>query len=164
MTIVVRPERAGDEAAIGALTTAAFAGKPYSDGSEAAIIEQLRADGVLTLSLIAEEHGEIVGHVAFSPVTIEGESGWYGLGPVSVAPGRQRGGIGSGLIVTGLTQLKTTGAKGCVVLGDPAYYGRLGFVHDPQLCYPGPPPEYFQVLAFGGSVPRGEVRYAPAFG
>lgn len=166
MTVAVRPERAGEEAAVCALTTAAFAGKPYSDGSEAAIVERLRADGDLALSLVAESaSGEIVGHAAFSPVTIEdAKGGWFGLGPVSVVPIRQRAGIGSMLIRAGLERLRDQTAQGVVVLGNPAYYRRFGFAHDPALRYPGPPPEYFQALSFGGHTPQGEVRYAPAFG
>ncbi|MBW8282722.1 MAG: GNAT family N-acetyltransferase, partial [Rhizobium sp.] len=109
----IRPESAGDEAAIGALTAAAFDGHPYSDGSEPLIIERLRRLDMLALSLVAEDEGEIVGHVAFSPVTLSGgEGGWYGLGPISVAPGRQRGGIGSTLIKTGLAKLEAQGASG----------------------------------------------------
>ena len=81
MTPTIRTERAGDEAAVRALTEAAFRGQPHSDGSEAAIIDRLRGAGDLTLSLVAELAGEPVGHVAFSPVEIsDSTTGWYGLG------------------------------------------------------------------------------------
>src|SRR5690606_18603384 len=116
--------------AIHTLVAAAFDGHPHSDGSEPAIVDRLRADGDLTISLVAEDGGEIVGHIAFSPVTIsDGNEGWFGLGPVAVAPQRQREGIGAALIEHGLALLRERGSAGCVVLGDPAYYGRFGFTH-----------------------------------
>ena len=123
----------------------------------------MRAAGLLTLSLVAESDG-VVGHVAFSPVEVsDGSSGWFGLGPVAVAPLRQGMGIGGTLIEEGLNQLRQRDAAGCVVLGEPGYYGRFGFRHDPRLTYPGPPPEYFQCLVLNGKPARGEIRYAPAF-
>jgi predicted N-acetyltransferase YhbS len=162
----LRPERASDEAAIAAVVTAAFADHPHSAGSEAFIVQRLRDAGELTLSLMAHDpEGTILAHVAFSPVsTAAGVEGWYGLGPVSVIPARQREGIGSALIRDGLARLEALGAAGCVVLGEPAYYGRFGFAHDPALTYPGPPPRYFQRLLLRGENPRGEVRYSAAFG
>jgi putative acetyltransferase len=161
----IRDERPEDAAAIASLARAAFRNLPFS-GNEAEIVERLRADGDLTVSLVAEnlDHA-IVGHVAFSSVAIsDGSMGWYGLGPISVIPLRQRAGIGSALAEAGLARLRRLGAAGCVVLGDPKYYTRLGFRHEPALTYSGPPPEYFQCLAFTGEPPRGEVTYPPAFG
>lgn len=165
MSVTIRPERAGDERAIHEVVRAAFDGHPHSDGSEPAIVDALRADGDLTISLVAEDGGAIVGHVAFSPVTIsDGSEGWFGLGPVAVAPQRQREGIGAALIERALALLHERDAAGCVVLGDPAYYGRFGFAHDPALAYPVPPPEYFQRLVMGASDASGSVNYADAFG
>lgn len=165
MSAVIRPERAGDERAIHEVVRSAFDGHPHSDGSEPGIVGTLRADGDLAISLVAEDGGEIVGHVAFSPVAIsDGSAGWFGLGPVAVAPQRQREGIGAALIEQGLALLRERAASGCVVLGDPVYYGRFGFLHDPALTYPGPPPEYFQRLVIGASGASGVVTYAPAFG
>jgi putative acetyltransferase len=161
----VRAERPGDASAIRRVIEAAFAGHRHSNGREPAIVDRLRTDGDLATSLVAEENGSIVGHVAFSPVTVSGRaSGWYGLGPVSVMPARQRVGIGSQLISEGLTRLRRLGAEGCVVLGEPGYYARFGFSHDPALRYPGPPSEYFQRLTWADRDPDGEVRYAAAFG
>lgn len=163
----VRAERAEDAAAIAALTTAAFRNAPHGGGNEAEILQRLRADGDLAISLVAENADRaIIGHVAFSPVSLsDGSSGWYGLGPISVIPLRQRVGIGSALIEAGIARLQELFAAGCVVLGDPAYYARFGFWHDPALTYRGPPPEYFQCLALSEPpMPRGEVSYAPAFG
>lgn len=161
----IRPERPGEEAAIGAVIADAFAGHPHSDGSEPEIVGRLREAGALAISLIAEADGEIVGHAAFSPVTIsDGTPGWFGLGPVSVVSGRQREGVGSALIRAGLKRLEAEGAAGCTVLGDPAYYARFGYSHDPALTYPCPMPEAFQQRRFSGPAPRGKVTYHPAFG
>ena len=163
--MLIRPENAADAPAIRALTDAAFRNAPHSSGTEAAIVDALRDAGALTLSLVAESEGRIVGHVAFSPVTIDGRAGgWFGLGPVSVEPARQRLGIGQALVLDGLERLKAAGAEGCVLLGDPAYYQRFGFVSDPRLRYGDVPPEYFQRLSFTAVEPSGEVAYHPGFG
>lgn len=162
--MIIRQENDGDADAIHEVTAAAFQGRPYSAGTEAQIVDALRAAGALTISLVAEYHDEIVGHVAFSPVTINGQPGrWYGLGPVSVAPLRQRRGVGTALIETGLGHLRKLGAAGCVLLGDPAYYARFGFVNDPALRYRGADPRFFQRLSFTGKVPTGDVAFHPAF-
>ncbi|MXO75584.1 GNAT family N-acetyltransferase [Altererythrobacter aerius] len=162
---VIRPERPGDGAAIRAVTAEAFLGVPHSDGSEPDLIDRLRAEGDLTLSLVCEQGCEIVGHVAFSRVTIaDGSTEWYGLGPVSVLPAHQGCRIGARLIEQGLAELTKRGARGVVLLGDPEYYSRFGFAHDSALMYPGPPPQYFQRLVIAGAAPAGIVRYAPAFG
>jgi putative acetyltransferase len=159
----IRPEQPSDHAAIRAVTKAAFAPMSYSSQTEAEIIEALRTAGTLTVSLVAIEDGELVGHVAFSPVTIEGESGWFGLGPVAVKPGLQRGGIGSALIRSGLDRLRALNAKGCVLVGDSGYYSRFGFKADPRLVYEGLPAEYFLVLPFTETVPAGVVKFHPGF-
>jgi putative acetyltransferase len=164
LTAIIRPEKAEDAPAIRAVTAAAFKGALYSRGTEAAIVDALRDAGALTLSLVAEKQGRIVGHVAFSPVTINGQAGhWFGLGPVSVEPAEQGCGIGQALIRDGLERLRATGAEGCVLLGDPAYYGRFGFASDPKLRYGDVPPEYFQRLSFTGAEPEGEVAYHTGF-
>lgn len=166
MKLTIRPEQPGDEPAIRALTEAAFRNVAHSDGSEADIVDRLRADGDLALSLVTINMDRaIIGHIAFSPVTIsDGSDGWYGLGPCSVIPTRQRTGIGSAQVEAGLEELRERSARGVVLLGSPTYYGRFGFVHDPALAYPGPPAEYFQRLVLAGEAPTGVVRYMPAFG
>lgn len=162
---LIRAERPEDEAAIAELTEAAFRDALHASGSESAIPTRLRDSGELALSLVAESDGQLVGHAAFSRVTIsDGSRDWYGLGPVSVIPSRQGKGIGTALIRDGLERLRSLGAHGCVVLGEPGYYARFGFGHDPELKYPGPPPEYFQFVVLNGEPARGTVRYAPAFG
>ncbi len=160
----IEPERPGDASAIRLLTRAAFKGMPFSRQTEAQIVDALRAAGALTISLVANVDGEVVGHVAFSPVSIDGVTGdWYGLGPVSVSPERQGRGIGQALIRDGLEQLRSIDAGGCVVLGSPAYYGRFGFESDPALVYGDVAPGYFQRLIFKGPAPRGEVAFHPGF-
>ena len=163
--LTIRPEKPADHAQVGVVTSAAFAEVEHSDGSEVRIVEKLRADGDLTLSLVAEDAERIVGHVAVSPVTIsDGSKGWYGLGPISVLPSHQREGVGLRLMQRAIADMREMGAKGIVLLGEPAYYRRFGFEHDPGLTYPGPPAEYFQRLVFDGAPPSGTVTYAPAFG
>lgn len=163
--ISIRAEAAGDAPTIYKLTQAAFRDMPFSDGDEQELVERLRAGGDLALSLVAEDAARIVGHIAFSPVTIsDGTPGWVGLGPVSVWPDLHGQGIGGALVRRGIAEMSALGAKGIVLLGSPDYYSRFGFVHDPQLSYPGPPAEYFQCLLIDGPMPQGNVRYAPAFG
>lgn len=160
--MLIRPEQTSDHAAIRALTTAAFATAPHASGTEAQIIDDLRQAGDLTLSLVADQNGQILGHVAFSPVQIDAAFGWVGLGPVSVAPTHQRQGIGGALIRDGLARLAAMGAAGCVVLGEPDYYRRFGFTTG-LLRYAEAPAQYFLHQAFGAQTAAGSVRYAAAF-
>ena len=161
----IRDEIPGDEATIHELTKIAFAAVEMSDGSEPRIVDGLRKNGDLTLSLVALSDDQIVGHIAFSPVEISEASGqWYGLGPVSVHPEHQRAGIGRQLIATGLERLRSLNAAGCVLLGDPGYYSRFGFVSPGDLTFGEVPTKYVQALAFGPEPARGEVRYTSAFG
>jgi len=165
--MAIREERPQDVPAIYALTQAAFAKAKHADGNEQEIVNALRADGDLTLSLVATNMDEaIVGHIAFSPITIsDGTEGWYAVGPVSVIPTRQRTGIGSQLAEDGIERMIAMGAKGLVLLGDPGYYERFGFRCEPDLVLPGVPPEYFQIRVLDdGPCPHGEVAYAPGFG
>ncbi|MGK9168773.1 N-acetyltransferase [Inquilinus limosus] len=161
---MIRDQQPGDDAAVLRLVEEAFRGRPYSDGREPAILDALRRAGVLALALVAEEEGEIVGQVAFSPVTIDGAfRDWYGLGPVAVRPDRQGQGIGQALIRAGLDRLRALGARGCVLAGAAGYYRRFGFAANPRLRSPGIPPEHFLVLPFGAEVPSGTVEFHQAF-
>jgi putative acetyltransferase len=163
--LTIRAETAADSDAITAVTEAAFrdSGLP-GDRTEHYIIPALRDAGALTVSLVAEQDGAIVGHIAFSPATIsDGTTGWYTLGPVSVLPEQQRRGVGTALIRAGLDRLKTLGAQGCVLIGHPDYYPRFGFVHPEGLSYADIPPEIFFALAFDGHYPAGQVSDHPAF-
>lgn len=162
--MIIRPEALDDIVSIRTLTDAAFIGVEHSSQTEGAIVDALRNAGALCLSLVAEQDGSIVGHAGFSPVLINGEDiGWFGLGPVSVSPSLQRGGVGSALVREGLQVLTNRGAKGCVVLGDPEYYGRFGFSSDHALRYGDVPAEYFQSLLLTGEPIAGEVTYHVGF-
>ena len=164
MNIQIRPETPADIAAIEAVTVAAFATAEHSSHTEQFIVAALRRSGQLTVSLVAEQSAAIVGHVAISPVTIDEASiGWYGLGPVSVVPLLQGQGIGTQLIEEALNTLRSLGAAGCVVLGEPAYYARFGFEATAALTLPGVPAEYFQALSFEQTVPQGSVAYHASF-
>jgi putative acetyltransferase len=163
-TVTIRAEAPGDQEAIHDVTEAAFATLDLSDGSEPAIIEALRVAGALTLSLVAEHDGHVLGHIAFSPVQMsDGSRGWYVLGPVSVLPECSRRGIGTALITAGLDQLRAAGAAGVVLVGHPEYYPRFGFRNSDTLTCADGPPEAFFVLPFTGAVPRGSVHFPAAF-
>lgn len=160
----MRAEAAGDSEAIEAVTVAAFYGAPHTSHNEQHIVNALRRAGKLAVSLVAESDDTIVGHIAVSPVSIsDGAAGWFGLGPVSVLPQYQRRGIGTLLVCEALRIIRGRGASGCVVLGDPEYYGRFGFRVNPDLGFPGVPPEYFQSVSFDSSRVRGIVSYHAAF-
>lgn len=162
--VKIKPETPADIEAIRIVTAAAFSASAYGHQNEAGIVDALRAANALTISLIAETGGQVIGHVAFSPVTIDRQNlGWYGLGPVSVLPANQRNGVGASLIRAGLNILTAMNANGCVVLGDPQYYGRFGFKADPMLILPGVPAEYFTRLRFHQHA-QGHVAYHAAFG
>jgi putative acetyltransferase len=162
--IVIRHETAADASAIAEVTVAAFEALAISQHTEQFIVEALRVAGALAVSLVAEVDGRVVGHIAFSPVTIsDGTRDWYGLGPVSVLPTHQRQGIGSALIREGLERLKAIRARGCCLVGHPGYYTRFGFEHAPGLVPEGVPPEVFFALSFDGHVPRGTVAFHEGF-
>ena len=164
MNFTIRDETESDLRDITAITRAAFEHHPYSRQTEAAIIRALRAAGALSLSLVAERDGQLVGHVAFSRATFtDGSADWYGVGPVSVRPDCQRQGIGTALMKAGVARLKALGARGCILVGDPAFYSRLGFRSDPALGHEGVPAEYVLALPFGKTTPRGTVHFHESF-
>src|SRR5687767_1722543 len=161
--VVVRPEEPGDAAAIHAVHAASF-----PTAGEARLVNLLRAAGRLTISLVAESGGSVVGHLAFSPVTVgSGEIG-AGLGPVAVADAHRRRGVGERLIREGLAACRAAGFAWAVVLGDPGYYRRFGFRPAAEF---GLSDEYgggaaFQVMELvPGRLPVGAglVRYAEEF-
>lgn len=161
----VREERPGDEAAIRAMVLAAFEGHPYSDGDEADVIDRLRKDGDLLLSLVAVEAGEVLGQVTYSTARLSsGEEGWMVVGPVAVAPAAQGRGIGRALMETGEAVMRDQGAKGITVLGDPLLYARFGYMQHTAMTLPGELGEYLQVKSFGAEIPATEISYAPGFG
>lgn len=164
--IEIRPEGLGDLDAVRRVNELAF-GRP----DEARLVDALRANQGVTLSLVALVDGELVGHILFSPVVIdrEGEEGRAGIGlaPMAVLPDHQRGGVGSGLVRDGLERLRHAGHEAVVVLGHPEYYPRFGFERASRYglrweleC----PDEAFMALelragALGAG--RGIVRYRP---
>ena len=164
MGINIRPEKSSDTQSIHEITVAAFLDAQHTDHTEQFIVKALRDSGALTVSLIAEDLTQVVGHVALSPVTIsDGSSGWYGLGPISVIPNQQGKGIGSKLMYAALAELKSLNANGCVLLGDPNYYQRFGFEPIIDLLLSDVPPEYFQAYLIQGTFPKGTVTYHESF-
>jgi putative acetyltransferase len=162
--ILIRDETKNDTAVITEVTASAFESLEISSHTEQFIVEALRSAGALTLSLVAEVDGQVVGHIAFSPVTIsDGTTDWYGLGPVSVLPKYQRMGIGKTLIQEGLSRLKDMGARGCCLVGHPQYYTKFGFENVSGFGLEGVPPEVFFALSFDSRIPQGNVTFHEAF-
>ncbi|MBF0269216.1 MAG: N-acetyltransferase [Alphaproteobacteria bacterium] len=161
----IRSERSEDKKAISDLIEAAFRTHPFSRQIEHKLVDALREAGALLVSLVAEDGGEVVGHIAFSDVLIEGQDcGWVGMGPVAARLDRQRQGIGSALVRAGLDAVRKLGKRGCVLAGDPAFYDRFGFNADERLTLEGVPPQYFLSLAFEGeNMPMGAVAFHKAF-
>lgn len=125
MSLTIREEGPADRTAIYDVNVAAF-----KTDAEAKLVDALRAAGALRLSLVAESRGQVVGHIAFSPVTVTGEQGTIhgiGLAPMAVLPTDQRMGIGGRLIAEGLRRLREAHHPFCVVLGHADYYPRHGF-------------------------------------
>ncbi|WP_204369368.1 GNAT family N-acetyltransferase [Pseudoalteromonas piscicida] len=165
----IRPEITQDYEAIRSLTYLAFENHPHHEPgakpTEHLIVEKLRNTERLALSLVVEDGKSVVGHIAFSPITINGKaSKWLALAPVSIAPKVQGKGIGSLLINRALEILKQRDVDGVVLIGEPAYYSRFGFNHSPRLTVSGIPAEYFMINSWCESIPSGEVGFDPAFG
>ena len=162
----IRHERADDIPRIRAVNLAAFGA-----GTEADLVEALRGQASPFISLVAEEDAEIVGHILFTPVTLDGHPDlrMLGLAPMAVMPGRQRHGIGSALVREGLAQCHRAGVQAIVVLGHPEYYPRFGFTPASRAGLRSEydvPDEVFMVMelekgALDGK--SGTVRYHTAF-
>ena len=162
--ILIRSETDADVGAIGEVTIAAFETLDISNHTEQFIVEALRSAKALAVSLVAELDGRVIGHVAFSLVTIsDGTRDWYGLGPVSVLPAYQRQGVGKALIREGLSRLKRMNAHGCCLVGHPDYYRNLGFKNISGLGHEGVPQEAFFALSFDGRYPQGTVAFHEGF-
>ena len=162
--VLIRDETEMDDRAISDVTKAAFETLEISGHTEQFVIEALRSSQALSVSLVAEIDGNLVGHIAFSPVTMsDGTTDWYGLGPVSVHPDYQRKGIGKALIQAGLSRLRALNAKGCCLVGHPEYYRQFGFNNVDGLVLEGVPPKVFFVLSFDGHIPQGSVSFHEGF-
>jgi putative acetyltransferase len=132
----IRKEKNADFESITNITIEAFKNHPISRQTEHFIVNALRSAGVLTISLVAEIDGQVVGHIAFSPITIsDGTKDWCGMGPVSVLPNYQKQGIGKALVNKGLSLLKDMGAQGCALVGPPDYYKKFNFKNYPEMIH-----------------------------
>lgn len=162
--LIIRNEKASDLEAITEVTNAAFEDHPSNQQTEHLTIQDLRTDGALTISLLCEVEGRVVGHIAFSSVTIsDGTTNWHGLGPLSVLPEYQGRRIGTSLINRGLALLESMNCEGVVLVGLPTYFTRFGFWHYPQLIHEGTPQEVFVVKPLTERLPCGTVEFHQAF-
>ncbi len=160
MELTIRPETGADVTTIHHITKVAFSDMPYAGGDEQDLVDLLRAEGALTLSLVAVDNGEIVGQVTFSPAkNSDGSEPWFALGPVSVMPSRQGEGIGARMILEGLHEITKLGALGCILTGNPAYYQRFGFALSPQTVPANESAEYFMVKLLKGEMPTGTFSF-----
>ncbi len=159
----IRNETADDIPAIRRVVTDALKMLAQSTGTEAAIVETLRNNGALTLSLVAEDEGEVIGYLAASMAKINTQNGWGLIGPLAVLPSRHHQGIGTALMQEALRRLRTTN-QGAALVGDPAYYCRFGFRPFPGLVVAGLPPEVVLAFPFDGNQPCGDLIHHPAFG
>ena len=164
--MVIVEESVGHRFGVGAVNRAAFAGE-----DEAGLVERLRADGLVRLSLVAVDGGEVIGHVLFTalPVEVDGRAvDALALAPLAVRPDRQGEGIGSRLMEAGLVELKRRGHGAVIVVGHPGYYPRFGFSADlaRKLASPFPGEAFMALELIAGALAgkAGAVRYPPAFG
>jgi putative acetyltransferase len=165
--MLIRAEREDDRAAVHAVNVSAF-DTPF----EANLVDALREQAQPVVSLVAEDHGAIVGHIMFSPVSLSGHPGveMMGLAPMAVALAQQRRGIGSALVRAGLDQCRQRGVIAVVVLGHPAYYPRFGFSPSTRFGMTSEyevPEDVFMVTELqpaGLTGKTGTVKYHPAFG
>lgn len=164
--MLVRPETETDHGAVRAINTAAF-----DTDAEARLVDLLRERAHPLVSLVADDGGAVVGHILFTPATLDSRPDLtlMGLAPMAVTPDRQRGGIGGALVRAGLAACREVGAGAVVVLGHPTYYPRFGFAPAGARglrCEYDAPPEAFMALELAAGTldgASGVVRYHPAF-
>ncbi len=165
--MLIRAEKEDDRDAVYAVNVSAF-----ETPAEADLVAALRVQALPIVSLVAEENGEVVGHIMFSPVSLSGHPQLkvMGLAPMAVTLEHQRKGIGSALVRAGLKQAKQLGFAAVVVLGHPDYYRRFGFSPSSRFgidCEYEVPEEAFMALelrpeALSGRT--GRVKYHATFG
>ena len=158
----IRPEQPADIPAIDEVLTAAFPTREEAD-----LVKTLRKRGDLTISLVAEEDGVVIGCIAFSPVTVNGNGGGLGLAPVAVVPDQQSMGYGAALVREGLERARQMNVPYVVVLGHSHYYPQFGFKRAKPLGFTN---EYeaddaFMILELQpGKLPNGGlVKYGAEF-
>lgn len=164
--MIVRPEQVADRAAVRAVNAAAFETR-----AEADLVDALREQVRPLISLVAEADGAVVGHILFSPVTIDGRPDLrlLGLAPMAVVPDHQRHGVGTALVRAGLDRCRQLGVGVVVLLGHPAYYPRFGFVPATRFgigCEYDAPGEAFMLIELQPGYLRGvtgTARYHVAF-
>jgi len=165
--LVIRPEIPEDVDSIRHVNQQAF-----GQEDESKLVEKLRNNGVLTISLVAVQDNEIIGHIAFSPVKVESERSSFeaiALAPMAVLPAHQRKGIGSQMVRAGLEECRRLGHEVVVLVGHPDYYPRFGFMPAKPGgidCEFEVPEEAWMILelragALAGR--RGTVRFRPEF-
>ncbi len=157
--IEVRDESPRDWKAVYEVVSSAFCHL-----AEADLVKELREAGDSVVSLVAEEDGQIVGHILLSRMDAPFPA--LALAPVSVIPTRQRSGIGSALVKSAVNRARSKGWAAIFVLGDPNYYERFGFERKAAAGFTSPyAGRHFMVLKLLPSLPAatGELRHAPAF-
>lgn len=161
--MLIRTETRNDIAAIRTIVTEAMKLLPQASGTEADIIDRLRDDDALILSLVAEEKGKPVGYLAASMGRLGTARNWGLIGPLAVTPSRHGEGIGSALMIEAVERLRPA-CKGAALVGEPGYYGRFGFRAYPGLRVGDCPPQYILALPFDAEEPAGELIHPAAFG
>lgn len=160
--LVIREAEERDSEAIRELLEAAF----ETDG-ESRLVANLRRNGDKVLELVAVQEGVLVGEIVFSRLRVAGPEAEFralALGPLAVLPGRQRTGIGRALIEHAHPVLSARGERLCIVLGEPAFYGRFGYTHARAAGFESQyQSEYLQALAWGEAPISGKLRYPAAF-
>lgn len=162
--IAIRKESVADIDQINVIHRKAFLHHWFSRGNEDLIINTMRHENGITLSLVAEYKNMLIGNVIFSLLIVEGHlSRWNLLGPLAVLPEFQRQGIGSMLVHYGISLLKSMLYDGCVLFGDPLYYYKFGFTRANTVWHENIPQEFILEQSFSQKQVHGLIRFHQAF-